>query len=82
MTNETSIECYCRSDEMAKLCQGSKDIVIRFKASYPPNKKPVFKIYAEAYHRGGKGRKELKGGKQSTAVNALLLCPWPCQGRG
>jgi hypothetical protein len=72
MTNETMIECYCRSEKMAKLCQGSKDIVIRFKASYPPNKKPQFKIYAEVYHRKG-----AKGGKPVQSI-LLMLCPTPC----
>lgn len=76
MQNETMIECYCRSEQMAKLCEGSKDIVIRFKASYPPDKKPVFKIYAEVYHKRGKGG---KGGKPEPAAKLLILCPYPCR---
>ena len=74
MPNETQIECYFKSSEIAALCKISKDIVIKFKASYPPGKPPVFEISAAGFTRGAKTRKTLimaDGGSSGG-------CPKPC----
>ena len=81
MPNQTQIECYFKSSELAALCKTSKDIVINFKASYLPGKYPTFEISAAGFTRRGKAGKSIKslplteggGGGGSTGG-----CPKPC----
>ena len=80
MPNETQIECYFKSAELAKLCQGSKDIVINFKATYPPGAQPRFEISASVFKKGTKAVKPVKAmplGDGTTGGTSG--CPTPCK---
>lgn len=65
MPNELQIECYFKSEDLAVLCQGSTDIVVKITVSYPPDAPPVFEITADALNK-----------LESEPVNG---CPYPCR---
>ncbi len=79
MPNETQIECYFKSSELAALCKTSKDIVINFKASYLPGKAPTFEISAAGFTKGAKAG---KSGKHMIMADSgggsVGGCPTPC----
>jgi hypothetical protein len=77
MPNETQIECYFKSADLAKLCQGSKDIVINIKATYTPGKMPTFDISASAFKKGGKTAKAMPLG--DSGGGSTPGCPVPCK---
>ena len=79
MPNETQIECYFKSAEMAKLCKAGDDIVIHFKASYPPDSPPTFTISADSYTKGVKKGKSVKSSAPSGPGFQAGGCPTPCQ---
>lgn len=81
MPNETQIECYFKSSELAKLCQGTKDIVINIKKTYTPGKWPTFDISAAAFKKGGKTGKALKAMPpgDGTTGGSTPGCPAPCK---
>jgi hypothetical protein len=81
MPNTTEIECYFKSEELAAICKTSKDVVIRFTATYPPNAKPVFTITANGYTRGAKTGTSAKGKKAQPLGDGdggSTGCPKPC----
>ena len=85
MANETQIECFFKSAELAKLCQGTKDIVVNIKVTYSEGKVPTFNISASALPTVTK-----KAGKPKKGVKSMDLfegdpppppvtgCPSPC----
>jgi hypothetical protein len=74
MPNEIQIECYFKSSEMAALCKRGKDIIINFKASYPPDAKPTFEISANSFKAGQKPRPGVAADTTPPAGG----CPKPC----
>jgi len=78
MPNETQIECYFKSSELAKLCQGSKDIVINFKATYPPDAQPKFEISASVFKKGAKTGTVVKSAPLGDSNPPAGGCPSPC----
>ena len=81
MTNETKIECYFRSADLAELCKNCDDIVIHFIATYPPDQSPKFQISARKYSRskeGGAVAKSLVTGT-TNMQQSVPGCPWPCK---
>ena len=83
MPNETQIECYFKSADLAKLCKGSKDIVINFKATYPPGALPKFEITANVFTKSTKAGKTAKASlmasSSTTPSSGSGGCPSPCQ---
>ncbi len=81
MPNETQIECYFKSADLIKLCQGTKDIVINIKATYTPGKMPKFDISASPFKKSSKSGKTIKamplGG--DTTGGSTTGCPSPCK---
>jgi hypothetical protein len=78
MPNEIQIECYFKSSEMAALCKRGKDIIINFKASYPPDSKPTFEIYADSFNKGVKAGKKTKIAVAADTTPTTGGCPKPC----
>jgi len=72
MPNETQIECYFKSSELAALCKTSK-------ASYLPGKAPTFEISAAGFTKGAKAG---KSGKHMIMADSgggsVGGCPTPC----
>lgn len=81
MPNETQIECYFKSADLAKLCKGSRDIVINFKATYPPGALPKFEITANVFTKGAKAGKTIKSllVTKADTLTSVIGCPSPCQ---
>ncbi|HEY5406982.1 MAG TPA: hypothetical protein VIJ92_07840 [Ginsengibacter sp.] len=80
MPNETQIECFFKSSELAKLCQGCKDVVVKFKATYTEGKIPTFEISASSYKKGAKSGKGLKAMPlQDGTDGSIPGCPTPCK---
>ena len=78
MPNETQIECYFKSSELAELCRKGKDIIINFKASYPPDAPPKFEITANVFTRGKKTGKSVKSAPLGDGTPGGTGCPKPC----
>ena len=78
MPNETQIECYFKSADMAALCQGTTDIVINFKASYPPDSPPTFEITADGFTEGVSAAKSITSTAAPTSNPPVGGCPKPC----
>ncbi|HVZ96640.1 MAG TPA: hypothetical protein VG847_07180 [Chitinophagaceae bacterium] len=80
MPNQTEIECYFKSSELAALCKKGKDIIINFKATYPPGKSPKFEISASAYKGSEKSsvKGSLLGGGDDSGSGGTTGCPQPC----
>lgn len=78
MPNETQIECYFKSADLAALCKGTEDIVINFKASYPPGSQPKFEISAAALKHGSKSGKVVKPMPLADGTGTTG-CPTPCK---
>lgn len=82
MPNQTQIECYFKSADLAKLCKGSEDIVINFKATYPAGAMPKYEISAKAFTKGAKAGKTAKSALMASSSAPLPPtngCPSPCQ---
>ena len=81
MPNETQIECYFKSADLVKLCQGAKDIVINIKATYTPGKMPKFDISASPFKKGAKSGKAVKSMPlgDGTSGGSTTGCPTPCK---
>jgi hypothetical protein len=84
MTNETKIECYFRSADLAELCKNCDDIVIHFIAAYPPDKPPKFDISAKKYFRSKEGGVVAKSlvTAPTASPDELSGCPYPCHPNG
>ena len=78
MPNEIQIECYFKSSDMAALCKAGKDIIINFKASYPPDAPPTFKISANSYTKGARSGKSIKSATLADGSPPAGGCPKPC----
>lgn len=81
MPNQTKIECFFKSSELAQLCKQGKDIIINFTASYPADAKPTFEISASVYKKGTKkasAQGMLLGGDDSGS-GGTAGCPVPCK---
>ena len=78
MPNETQIECYFKSSDLAEICKKSKDIVINFKASYPPGAPPKFEITVNAFTRGKKTGPISKSAPLGDGTPGGTGCPKPC----
>lgn len=80
MSNKNQIECYFKSNELAKLCKGCEDIVIHYKATYYANAPTKFEIFATQLNGTAKKGKSVKpgplGGSGSDVVPG---CPTPCK---
>lgn len=81
MPNETQIECYFKSADLAKLCKGSTDIIINFKATYPPGALPKYEISAKVFTKGAKAGKTAKAALMASSSEIPPPtdgCPSPC----
>lgn len=81
MPNQTEIECFFKSSELAALCKQGKDIVINFKATYPAGKTSMFEISASVYKKPGKNN-SIKGtllGDGDSGLGGTTGCPLPCK---
>ena len=81
MPNQTEIECFFKSSELAALCKQGKDIVINFKAIYPAGKASVFEISASVYQKQDK-KNSIKGallGGSGSGSGGTTGCPLPCK---
>ena len=85
MANETQIECFFKSADLAKLCQGTKDIVVNIKVTYSENVAPTFVISASALPPAKKKAGPAKKGVKSMALSdggptppPVPGCPSPC----
>ena len=80
MPNQTQIECFFKSSELAALCKQGKDIIINFTATYPPNSKPTFEITANVYKKGTKkaSAKGMLAAGDGGSGGGTGGCPMPC----
>ena len=78
MPNQLEVNCYFKSEDLAKLCEHTQDVLVKISVSYPPEAPPVFEIRAQ----GLNGSK-----KESLGAHALHPtlpppvdgCPTPCK---
>lgn len=77
MPNEIQIECYFKSAEIAKLCEGSEHIIVYFKSSFGPGSTPTFEISADSFMEEASAGKSVK--LAARAGDRAAGCPTPMQ---
>ncbi len=75
MPNQLEVNCYFKSEELGKLCEGTKDITVRITVSFPPEKEPVFEVIAQGLHDS----KKESLFALAAAPSPVPGCPYPCR---
>ncbi len=75
MPNQLEVNCYFKSEELEKLCKGTRDIVVKITVLFPPEKEPVFEVIAQGLNDSKK--------ESLAALTAppppVPGCPYPCR---
>ncbi len=75
MANQLEVNCYFKSGELGKLCEGTKDVVVKITVSFPPEEAPVFKVIADGLHDS----KKESLAAQAAPPPPVPGCPYPCR---